>query len=467
MRLAWEAGRGRVWAGKNQMKRVIWILLALVAGAGVAAVGVLVGLYIWLNAFLSGDDFRALVSHKVSEVVGVEGEFQPFRWSGFSVHSDGFAGTGVKGAPVRRIEVSQIRAELNIRMLFGGFWQIESLNIKQAKVEFRDPDAIDPHYRAALAAPPEVSASSLPALLLPKQFRLDRTVCEDAVLAFPVGKSTGSVKGVRLEVQQEGGGEWRVDASGGKLALPYAPELNLVSARLRVNPPELHILNSSLTTGSSGGNLSTSGVVSFGEGTDANLSIDFQELDVAPLLAGDWRARLTGQLRGLVQLSVNEGSKVEARGDVELINGVVKALPGLDRYDQFIPTSPLRNFRLDEAKTTLHVVGDRFDLSNVRIESRSLLRVEGDATSDAGALDGTFFLGTTDKMLSKIPGAKEGVFNVNREGYNWTQVKISGTLEDPEEDLTPRLADAVQRAVMQQAEGMIKGAVDILQGILQ
>ena len=59
-----------------------------------------------------------------------------------------------------------------------------------------------------------------------------------------------------------------------------------------------------------------------------------------------------------------------------------------------------------------------------------------------GNLDGRFLLGIAPGVLSSIPGAETDVFLPGERGLLWTPLHITGTLDNPEEDLTDRLIDA-------------------------
>ena len=57
------------------------IFLAVIAGA--------IG-YWMVQRYLRSDDFRKLLSSKASHTIGIQGEFRPFLWDGFSVRCPGF-----------------------------------------------------------------------------------------------------------------------------------------------------------------------------------------------------------------------------------------------------------------------------------------------------------------------------------------------------------------------------------------
>jgi hypothetical protein len=68
-----------------------------------------------------------------------------------------------------------------------------------------------------------------------------------------------------------------------------------------------------------------------------------------------------------------------------------------------------------------------------------LIRLEGDFSIKGKAIDGLFRLGLVPGTLASIPGAERDVFLPGERGLLWAPIRITGTLDDPKEDLTDRL----------------------------
>jgi hypothetical protein len=71
-----------------------------------------------------------------------------------------------------------------------------------------------------------------------------------------------------------------------------------------------------------------------------------------------------------------------------------------------------------------------------------LMRIEGRMDVIDEQLDGRFQLGLAPGTLSRIPGAETKVFAERRDGLMWTPLRITGTAENPQEDLSERLIAA-------------------------
>jgi hypothetical protein len=58
-------------------------------------------------------------------------------------------------------------------------------------------------------------------------------------------------------------------------------------------------------------------------------------------------------------------------------------------------------------------------------------------------------VGVSRETLSGIPGAETKVFTIERDGLVWTPVRITGTFDKINEDLTDRLVDAAGARILE------------------
>ena len=114
-------------------------------------------------------------------------------------------------------------------------------------------------------------------------------------------------------------------------------------------------------------------------------------------------------------------------------------------------------------------------ITNLVAESKGLLRLEGNCTIAAGgAISGTLRVGVTPQTLQWLPGSRERVFTVVQNGYVWTDVEISGSLQDLREDLSSRLAAAMRdetidhgaRAIQELPDAARDGARGVLDALI-
>jgi hypothetical protein len=71
------------------------------------------------------------------------------------------------------------------------------------------------------------------------------------------------------------------------------------------------------------------------------------------------------------------------------------------------------------------------------------VRIAGDVDVDAaGQVDGRLKVGLPDALASKWPQLQAAVFSSQADDYGWTDVHLTGTPDNLQEDLTPRLLAA-------------------------
>jgi hypothetical protein len=122
----------------------------------------------------------------------------------------------------------------------------------------------------------------------------------------------------------------------------------------------------------------------------------------------------------------------------------------------------LNDVRIDSIETHLTYHERELDLSDIRASYQDQIRVEGGGTIAPDRIDGSLLIGLSPKILGWIPGAEEKVFVEERDGLRWAKVNISGTLDQPKEDLTKRLVSAFRDKMTKEFKGQAKDAVKSL-----
>lgn len=76
----------------------------------------------------------------------------------------------------------------------------------------------------------------------------------------------------------------------------------------------------------------------------------------------------------------------------------------------------------------------------------------------SGTLSGKIDFGLSPEYLEWLPKARERIFTRQSEGLVWTKVRISGTLNKPVNDLTPRLEGELKKDPAAAAGLLLRGA---------
>lgn len=449
------------------MKKALRYLGFAAAGLVILVVAVLTAFYLWLNSYLKGEDFRSLVSTKTSESLQLKGEFLPFHWSGFSVHSDGYFGKGNAGNPLVSVRADQVRADLNLRPILDGIWSVPRVEIQSLNIE------IDP------AVPPAPAQASTPTATAPRASTdffarfLPRRVDLDTIFVTRANFLLKTTPAVTLQELQltltPDGTTWNIDATGGKLKHPDWPLFTVQRSKLRASDQHLFLTQVDLQLPDSG-QISVSGEVNGQDTAPLNLRADVQRAPITAFLTGDWRARLTGNLNGLVKWTgdLRGPQAIQAAGNLKLLEGRIEALPFLNQIATFTKTEEFRSLKLHKASADFIWVPqkDRLEVYNLVLESEGLVRVQGKFTVERNIIDGHFSLGTVPSVVKFIPGAESQVFVEKRDGYIWTPLNLTGPLQSPTEDLTPKLKTAAVNSIGETANQGLQQVIDAAKSLL-
>jgi hypothetical protein len=83
------------------------------------------------------------------------------------------------------------------------------------------------------------------------------------------------------------------------------------------------------------------------------------------------------------------------------------------------------------------------DCSFLGIEEKGKFRAEGRIQVEKKELSGAIELGVASYLPDWLPKLEE-VFPRQHDGYLWTTVHLSGTIEAPQQDLSPRIMEVLK-----------------------
>jgi hypothetical protein len=441
------------WSGKWFLMGISLLMVLVLVGAG---------LYVGLNRYLASEEFRRLMSEVIRGQFKVEGEFEPFRWQGFTVFSNGYRGTGTPESPFASIQAEQIFAHLSWRAFFEGRWQLDEIRLGSLQVSVQEPQApTDQSVKGAAPLWPASGAMSF----FPREFRLVRVQIEHAELRLPPAWGGGFATGMRVEAQPQGQ-VWEITGEGGAAQFRPLPELSVHHFRLRLRPERLYLTEAELRT-AAGGVLTAAGEFGLNESQDITVRGKVQRVPLTEVLTPDWRTKFTGELAADYQFTKkNAETPWSLSGEAKVEGGRLEALPILEQWALLTQTRDFRSLKLKEARAAFLVTPESVQWSALALESEGILRCEGRGEASAQSLAAELHVGTTAAQLRFLPGAQTEVFRELRDGYYWTPVQLGGSPSQPTENLSPRLLAAAAQVLPQKIEESIKSATDLLRGLL-
>ncbi|HAO95786.1 MAG: hypothetical protein CMP26_05935 [Roseibacillus sp.] len=366
-----------------------------------------------------------MVNQKVSQVLEAEAAFDEFQWDGMEVTAPTFIAEGPD--LIRRIEADELKAEVRFGPLLGKRVETDSLRLSRLHVEVdvaKDGPQLEENRRQVV--------------------KFEHALIDELSGTVNMGGTALRWSGIRGQLRPgQGRGSYEGALTRGQLLTPLTlfPRLDLEQADLRYTEYGELILKSGSWKVFSSGQLETGGFLDFRVG-DFDFEGKLKGVQCDEVVPEDWAKRITGELRSDFTVSGKIGKIPLITGEVQLSNGHLTALPVLDRIASYTSTERFRRLSLRSANLEFMHKGDRLELTNIDIVSEGLLRIEGSLTIDGGQLDGDLRLGLTPSTLSRIPGAAHRVFEPGTDGLHWTPVKISGTTDSPQEDLSDRLIAA-------------------------
>jgi hypothetical protein len=428
-------------------RRILWIAAA--TGILLVAVGA-VGTSVWMGRFLRSEAFRKLIATKTGEALRSEVVYGPLRWTGSSLFTDSIQATGLPGSIVESMRADQVRANVNWRAVIKGAWRVDHIEVVRFDGFFR-PGSNEPK---TTDTPPSAATHGM-AAWLPTRFEVGQLDIAQARVRFRGidGVEIASLQDSALRVHPDGAG-WAIDGVGGVLALSKAPALTVVNFRSRAQGDVFFLTDSQFRLGETG-KISASGEFA----DNSKLRVEWNQVDLAPFVDPAWRSRLTGVVAGTASLEWPESGLAagKATGSFRLTDGLAQNLELLDRVATFTGAPQFRRIPLQEISGNFESTKGTVQITNLVAESKGLLRVEGSCSITAdGTVNGALRVGVTPQTLQWLPGSRERVFTVAQSGYVWTDVKISGSLQDLREDLSSRLAAAMQDEAIDQGTRVIK-----------
>ncbi len=418
---------GGGWLGKAALTLIVICVLS-------AAI-----LYGMVRSYLHSEGFRRLLSEKVSSAAQLSGEFTPFRWEGLAVDTSSFSGTGA--GPVKELRVEGLHTEVGVSGLRRGVWSIIGTQAQRLEisVDARNPQVLVPAPGVKKEVSPQREKESG---WLPTDLEVDGVDVRELVVRATLKQGAASVTGMKIHVEPAAGKHaYLAELADGAIVLPFdfLPTIRLDRARLRYQDGLLS-LNSANASAWQDGRLEAAGEWDSRQGT---YSIQGHATDIKceELLNETWAKRVTGNVESDFTLGKGDRGPT-AKGRLMIHNGTLTALPVLDALAAYADTRRFRVLSLNEAHTDWRWQDGEILLSNLVLSSEGLVRLEGRITIRDRKLDGLFRLGLAPGTLASIPGAETDVFLPGERGLVWALLRITGTVDDPKEDLTDRLVAA-------------------------
>jgi len=461
-----QAGKRRRAA--KQVKPLKWALIA----TGLLAVFAVVGscaIYLKVQSYLKSNAFRDQLVSAAEEKLHAKIELNQLRWDGSTVYADGWRAQGYPEAAFAHMNVNGLRALFNGTQ--NSAWQIPEIRINQLSLIFSNDHL--PAATTAASNNSEVAASpnTIPGWLkkwIPNRAEIDVIAIDTTNLTFQDKQGNQLLSLTSVETTSHpmtAPGTWEINGRNGELLIRNFPPMSIRKFETRWNHDEIFINQASLGFYNTA-ELSGTGDITLGKTPKLNLDLQLSNLDAKKILPADWKSKISGSLHGDIFITGNpkEKNSLTTKGTLHLKDGVIEGLPVLDLIAQYTKMQRFKRLALHQASADYVRKGNRIEINNLILQSDGLTRLEGTFVfEDRQIIKGQFLLGVTPGTLRWIPGAEQKVFTNSRNGFLWAPLEITGTLDEPRENLSARLAGAAIDTLVKDAP---RQAVDAAKKLL-
>ena len=403
-----------------------------------------------LARWLEGGEFRSMVEQKTTEKLHAKTELAPIHWAWTGLSSGSLRALGSAETALKNIESSGLRARLRPAAFFQGSIVVEEIALDRTVIHLGPV----PQFKSETIHAVAGRSDSLPKWL-PAQFVVERirSASTDVMIEQPNGGSF-DILGTSLESVPEGE-QIRFVAHGGRLVSERFPELNIAidTIRCRLSGQGLDLSGADLSLHNTGsirleGNFPSNG-------SESRLKGHWEKIEWTSLLPA-LEGKVLGTMEGHGEAAWSHDGIRSLSGDVSARDVTLSQIPALEKLAFFTGIDQFRHLPLQEAHASYSGDGEKTTWSDVVLESKGLLKLAGGAVVGRdGALQGSFQVGITKRVVDLIPLAREILGLNEHDGYIWTPMHVGGSLSHPTEDLSAKLTTAVTI----RAEGFIKEGI--------
>ncbi len=386
-----------------------------------------------LTRYVEGEAFRAEIEKQTAKGLHFPAShFAPLRRTGFlSAATDSFqAAEGIKA--MTKLEAHGITARFNPLGVFLRRWQIDDLHIDGGEVGIQvyepkpEPSPSKPWYH----------------IILPDRVYLKRVWSDPADVTWTLQNKKAGIFATRLVITPYGR-DFEYRATGGTMKVPHVPNLEMRQTHMVVTKTMFSLYALDLASGD--GKIHGEGKAGTRDDKSVEFKVDFEKISVPDWVPATWKEHVSGAASGQARWTGKDQKleNADVQGSLRVSGGRVRGFPFLEQLAAITKRKSLAALELNECAAEAEWKNDAGEVKNIAIESEGKFRVEGAVKLGRNSLGGALQLGVAPDYLDWLPKAEE-VFTRKRDGYLWTTVHLSGTLDHPEQDLSSRILDALK-----------------------
>jgi hypothetical protein len=271
------------------------------------------------------------------------------------------------------------------------------------------------------------------------------------------------IHGVAFDAGDNGAAVWTTHLQAASIS---AGSLDIGPSSVEMRADREGVTFSNFRMSCAQGMITGDGNLAFNGTHEARASLKAADIPVVMLVSVLWQMKLAGLASGDLAYHGNDQGG-EAHGQMTVAGGKFNVLPFLGKVTSLVGLPDISGVEVDHASTDFTWKDHVLHLTNIDVRKESVMRVAGQLDVDGQSqVDGRLKLGLPSDITAKWPQIQTGIFPDAADGYNWTDVHVTGTPDHLQEDLTPRLL----AAGLQQGSGLLnqgaQKASDLLKSLL-
>ena len=388
--------------------------------------------------YVEGDAFRRILQNETAKALHFnECVFDPIHRTGALGATSEKANCSGGRKALTSLNTSAIRARFDPAGVFVRHWTIDDLQVERAEVAVQTYEPV----------PEPKPARPWYAVFLPDRVYLRKVWSDHADITWRMRGERAGIFDTRLLITPHGR-DFNYQATAGTLRNPGVPDLRVRDIRLLITRELFTLHNMDLVSGDSGTIHAEGTTATRGESKHVDFRIKWNDLPLRRWFSQGWAAQIAGQSNGEARWTGDDYRLRAAvmEGRVEIVHGRVGDLKVLDEIATVTNHPDLRALSLSECRARYHWERSRMELTDLILEDAKKFRIEGliEIGTDR-SLGGKLDLGIARAYLDWLPRAEE-VFTREHDGYLWATVHLSGTLQNPQQDLSPRVLEVLQKS---------------------
>jgi len=280
------------------------------------------------------------------------------------------------------------------------------------------------------------------AIFLPNRVYLEKIESEQANITWRFRDERAGFFGTQLLVTPNGR-DFEYVATGGRLKMAVVPDLELRRTHLLITKTLLTLYDLDLASDSrSAESIRAQGHAGLGQDRSVDVKANFNSVPIRQWLPAEWKGRLKGSAFGDIHWT-GKDPKLESssgEGSLRFRDGRIDDVPLLNKLAELAQKKSFERLDLNECSLSLAWRYPEIDIKDITIEEKGKLRIEGEISIKRRVLRGTIKLGLTSEYLDWLPNPEE-VFSRRSGGYLWTNIHLSGTIDEPRQDLSQRVIE--------------------------